>query len=167
MNKKIMVIGPGGAGKTELSLKLGEILNLPIYHLDNIWWNKDRTNISREEFDIKLNEILNKDEWIIDGDYSRTYEVRIKHADLVIFLDFPIEVCLQGVESRLGKVRKDIPFIDYEFDPEFKSWIYNWFINTRPYLLELLERYNDDKEIIVLHDRKEIDQLLVDTRWSK
>ena len=167
VNKKIIIIGPGGAGKSELSFKLGEITNLPVYHLDNIWWNKDRTHISKEEFDIKLNEILNKDEWIIDGDYSRTYETRIKHADLVIYLDFQLEVCLDGVESRLGKVRKDIPFIDYEFDPEFKDWIYNWFSDKRPHLLELLERYKGDKEIIILHDRKEIDQLIVDARWSK
>lgn len=160
MNKKIIIIGPGGAGKSTLSIKLAELLQLPLYHLDNIWWNKDRTSVSREEFDIKLNEILNKDEWIIDGDYSRTYETRIKRADTVIYLDFPIEVCLEGVESRLGKERKDIPFIDYEFDPEFKEWIYNWFKDKRPYVLALLEKYKDNKEIIVLHERKEIDELL-------
>ena len=160
MNKKIIIIGSGGAGKSTLSFKLAELLQLPLYHLDNIWWNKDRTSVSREEFDIKLNEILNKDEWIIDGDYSRTYETRIKRANTVIYLDFPIEVCLEGVESRLGKERKDIPFIDYEFDPEFKEWIYNWFKDKRPYVLALLEKYKDNKEIIVLHERKEIDELL-------
>ena len=155
MNKKIMVIGPGGAGKTELSLKLGEVLNLPIYHLDNIWWNKDRTHISREEFDIKLSELLSKDSWIIDGDYSRTYEIRMQRADTIVFLDYPLEVCLEGAESRIGKPRPDIPWKEDVFDPEFKQWIIDWFKNIKPLLLSLIEKYKNVKNVVVLHSREE------------
>ena len=162
MNKRIMIIGPGGAGKSELSFRLEDVLHLPLYHLDNIWWKKDKTNISREEFDRKLNEIIDQDEWIIDGDYSRTYKMRMEKADTIIFLDYPLEVCLKGVESRLGKERKDIPFIDYEFDPEFKGWIYNWFLNTRPYLLELLEEYKKTRKVIFLSSHDEADKYIQD-----
>ena len=73
MMNRIIVIGPSGAGKSEISRKIQDVLNLPLYHLDNIFWKEDRTHISREEFDTKLNELLSKDRWIIDGDYSRTY----------------------------------------------------------------------------------------------
>lgn len=58
---KIIVIGPSGAGKSEMSRKLHDILDLPLYHLDNIFWKQDRTHISRDEFDIKLNELLSLD----------------------------------------------------------------------------------------------------------
>jgi len=36
---KIAVIGSGGSGKSTFSRKLGNILNLPVYHLDTVYWN--------------------------------------------------------------------------------------------------------------------------------
>lgn len=157
---KIIVIGPSGAGKSEMSRKLHDILDLPLYHLDNIFWKKDRTHISRDEFDIKLNELLSLDKWIIDGDYSRTYEIRIEKADTIIFLDYPLDTCLQGIESRIGKPRTDIPWKEDIFDPEFKQWIIDWFKNTRPRVLSLLEKYKSVKRIVILSSRKEGDEFI-------
>ena len=153
--KKIIVVGPSGSGKSEFSRKLKEKIGLPLYHLDNIWWNEDKTHITRECFDIKLNELLNKDEWIIDGDFSRTYEVRIKACDTIFFLNYPLDVCLKGVEARIGKERPDIPWIENKFDPDFKEWIINWYNNKLPLLTSLLEKYKNDKDIIVFKTRQE------------
>ena len=157
---RVIIIGPSGAGKSEMSRKLQEILNLPLYHLDNIFWKEDRTHITREEFDGKLNELLSKDKWIIDGDYSRTYETRMQEADTIIFLDYPLEVCLKGVESRIGKPRPDIPWKEDVFDPEFKQWIIDWFKNTRLWVLHLINRYQDSKYIVILHSREEGDAFI-------
>ncbi len=157
---KIIVIGPSGAGKSEMSRKLHDILDLPLYHLDNIFWKKDRTHISGDEFDIKLNELLSLDKWIIDGDYSRTYEIRIEKADTIIFLDYPLDTCLQGVESRIGEPRTDIPWKEDIFDPEFKQWIIDWFENTRPRVLSLLEKYKSVKRVVILSSRKEGDEFI-------
>ena len=152
---RVIIIGPGGAGKSFFSKQLAGITNLPLYHLDNIFWKEDRTHISRDEFDKKLLEILEKDEWIIDGDYSRTYETRMQRADTILFLDYPLEVCLEGVESRIGKPRPDIPWKEDVFDPEFKQWIIDWFKNTRPWVLHLINKYQDSKDIVILHSREE------------
>ena len=84
---KIIVLGSPGSGKSYFSKKLSNILNIPVYHLDNIFWRSDKTHVSRDEFDQKLNDILSKDKWIIDGDYSRTYETRIKGSDTIYFLN--------------------------------------------------------------------------------
>lgn len=157
--KKILVIGPSGAGKSYFSKELSKVTGLPLFHLDNIFWRKDRTHITREEFDLKLLEILNKDKWIIDGDYSRTYELRIQYCDIIYFLDFSLEDCLKGVESRLGKVREDIPFIDEEFDSEFKEWIINWFKDKRPWVIHLEEKFKE-KNFIVLKNRNEVNEYL-------
>ena len=154
---KIIVIGPSGAGKSYFSKQLASITNLPLYHLDNIFWKEDRTHISRDEFDEKLLKILEQDKWIIDGDYSRTYELRIKYADTIIFLYFPLEVALKGAESRIGKPREDIPWQEDIFDPEFKQWIINWYKNTRPWVDHLIEKYKDSKNIVVFKSREEID----------
>ena len=157
--EKVLVIGPGGAGKSYFSKELARATGLPLFHLDNLFWRKDRTHIDRAEFDSKILEILNKDKWIIDGDYSRTYELRIKYCDTVYFLDFCLEDCLKGVESRLGKVREDIPFIDEEFDPEFRQWIIDWFSRTRPWVIHLQEKFKE-KNFIIFKNRNEVNDYL-------
>ena len=161
--EKILVIGPGGSGKSYFSRELANITGLPLFHLDNIFWRKDRTHIDREEFDSKLLDILNKDKWIIDGDYSRTYELRIQHCDTVFFLDFSLEDCLKGVESRLGKAREDIPFIDEEFNPEFKEWIIKWFNQTRPWVIHLEDKYKE-KNFIIFKNRNEVNNYLINLK---
>ena len=120
------MIGPGGSGKSYFSKELSQILDIPVYHLDNIFWNKDKTHISSEEFDLKLNEILKEESFIIDGDYSRTYEIRMKNSDTIFFLIFSLEDSLNGASSRVGTYRTDCPFIETEFDPEFKEFLIKW-----------------------------------------
>ena len=84
VGNRIAVVGCPGSGKSTFSVSLGRCTGLPVIHLDTIWWRKDRTHITREEFDGILAEILTKDRWIIDGDYSRTWEKRICAADTVV-----------------------------------------------------------------------------------
>ena len=153
--KKILVIGPSGAGKSEFSRKLQKILNLPLYHLDNIFWKEDKTHVSRDEFDKQLSVILKQDEWIIDGDYSRTYEMRMNASDTIIFLNYPIELCLKSVELRVGKERSDIPWVEEEFDPEFKEWIINWFKDKLPKTKALIEEYKNKKTIFEFKTRED------------
>ena len=156
---RVIVVGPSGAGKSYFSKALAKVTDFPLYHLDNIFWNDDKTHISRDEFDKKLLSILEQEKWIIDGDYSRTYEIRMKYADTIYFLDFPLEAALKGVESRIGKRRDDIPWKEESFDDEFKEWIINWFQETKPKLLNYLSLYKD-KNIIVFHSRDEVDNYL-------
>ena len=89
--ERIMVIGSPGAGKSTFSRKLRDITGLPLYYLYTIWHKPDRTNISREEFDEKLMDILKEDRWIIDGNYQRTLEKRMERCDTVFCLAYPME----------------------------------------------------------------------------
>lgn len=155
--KKVIVIGSPGAGKSTFSRKLRDKTKLPLYYLDMLWHKADKTTVSQAEFDARLCEILQQEQWIIDGNYSRTLEMRLQACDTVFLLDFPVEVCLSGVESRIGKKRVDMPWIETEFDAEFKQWILD-FPNIRlPQIYALLENYKDDKEIIIFKSRKVAD----------
>ena len=89
--KKVIIIGCSGSGKTTFAEKLQRVTNLPLYYLDAIWHRPDRTHISREEYDKKLAEIFKTGEWIIDGNYSRTIEERIKNSDTIFLLNFRIK----------------------------------------------------------------------------
>ena len=88
--KKIVIIGSPGAGKSTFARKLHEKTGLPLVYLDSIWHKADRTHISREEFDIRLDEILSLDSWIIDGNYSRTWSAGLWHRIPSFSLIFPL-----------------------------------------------------------------------------
>jgi adenylate kinase family enzyme len=158
--KKVLVVGCSGSGKSVFARKLRDLTNLPLIHLDNIWWNEDKTHITHEEFDSQLNEILSADEWIIDGDFSRTYEMRMRAADTIFVLDYPLEVCLGGAEARIGKKREDLPWVEQEFDKDFERWIGNWRRDKLPVLKNLIEKYSAEKNIIVFKSREEADLFL-------
>ena len=132
---------------------------LPLYYLDMLWHKPDKSCVSREEFDLKLGEILTKDEWIIDGNFQRTFEERLKRCDTVFLMDYPLEVCIEGVESRIGKPREDMPWIEQEFDPEFKEWIMNFGKDVLPRMYEILKRY-PDKKVIIFRSRNDADEFL-------
>ena len=110
--QRIIVIGNCGSGKSTLSVALGEKLGLPVVHLDKLWWYGSWQQRTREEFDELLDEELQKEKWIIDGNFSRTLPRRLEHCDTVIWLDLPVLVCLWGVTKRVlqnhGKSRPDM-----------------------------------------------------------
>ncbi len=157
--RKIMIIGCPGAGKSTFARKLRDKTGLPLYYLDMLWHKPDKTTVLRQEFDAALAEIINKDEWIIDGNYGRTLEVRLAACDKIFLFDLPTEVCLQGAEARIGTKREDMPWVETEFDPEFKSWIENFKADEMPHVYAKLEKYKN-KDITVFHSRSEADEYL-------
>lgn len=151
--KRILVIGCPGSGKSYFSRALAEKLGLPLVHLDLLNWNADGTNVEREVFDKRLADVLARDEWIIDGNYGRTMESRMERCDAIFFLDFPTEVCLNGVRERKGKPRPDMPFDPPDSDDEeFMEFIRRYSEESRLKVLELLEKYSD-RETVVFRDR--------------
>ncbi len=157
--KKIIVIGCPGSGKTTFAEKLKDKIGLPLFYLDAIWHKPDRTHISREEYDARLAEILALDAWIIDGNYSRTLESRLAACDTVFLFDLPVEVCLEGVISRIGKKRYEMPWIETELDPEFKKQIEEFPSKNLPTIYALLEKYCN-KTIFVFTTRQQADAFL-------
>lgn len=157
---KIIVIGCPGAGKSTFSRKLSEVTGIKLHYLDMLWHKPDKTNISREEFDIGLEKIMTNESWIIDGNYTRTLESRLKECDTVFLLDYPLEICLEGAASRIGKERVDLPWTEDEFDEEFKQYIIDFSKDNLPVIYELLDKYCDTKKIIIFKSRNEADDYL-------
>ncbi len=157
--KKIIVIGCPGSGKSTFSRALHRLTGIPLFHLDMMFWNPDKTTVERTVFLQRLSETLQKNEWIIDGNYGSTMELRLQECDTVIFLDYPLEVCLEGIHERQGPPRSDIPWTETEEDTEFIGFIKNYHSESRPQVMELLRKYSA-KNIHIFTSRTQADRFL-------
>jgi adenylate kinase family enzyme len=157
--KKIIVIGCPGSGKSCFSKKLHSITGIPLYHLDMMYWKSDKTTVEKDVFYKELLNVLKRDEWIIDGNYASTMELRMQVCDTVIFLDYPVEVCLEGIRERRGKKRSDIPWIEMNEDAEFVEFIKNYNCKNKPEVINLLEKYSC-KDRLVFEKREQADEFL-------
>ena len=156
---RVTVAGGSGSGKSVFAAKLAAICRLPLYHLDNVFWNPDKTHVDRETFDRRLNVILGYERFVIDGEYGRTLEARIRESDTVFYFDIPLTDRLEGAASRVGKLHPDLPWVEDALDPDFEKWIRDYDIDQRPVTLSLLEKYKE-KDIIIFKSRKEADDFI-------
>ncbi len=157
--QKILVIGCPGSGKSTFSRALHKKTLIPLFHLDMMRWQSDRTMVPRDVFMKRLDDVLAKSSWIIDGNYGSTMEYRMEKCDTVFFLDFDTEVCLAGIRERIGKPRLDMPWNETEEDPEFMDFIKNYNTYNRPKVLDLLS-CTADKTVIIFKNRTEANQYL-------
>ena len=151
--KRILVIGCPGAGKSWFSRLLRDRTGIPLYYLDQIWHNPDRTHVPEEVFQAKVSEILEKETWIIDGNYVSSLEKRLKYCDTVFYFCFSTEECLAGARRRIGTVREDLPWSETELDPVFAEYIRTFHEKITPKTEKLLE--NTTAQVIRFYDREE------------
>ena len=164
MMERIMIIGCGGAGKSTLARQLGEKLDLPVVHLDKLFWKPNWVQVSQVEFDALHQAELAKERWIIDGNFNRTIDQRIERCDTVIYMDFSRFACLWGVVKRVlttyGTVRPDMgEGCPERIDFEFLKWVWNFNKNKRERYYRLLNE-TTHAETIVLKNRRMVKRFL-------
>jgi adenylate kinase family enzyme len=162
--ERIVIIGCGGAGKSTLARQLGEKLDIPVVHLDKLFWRPGWVQVSKEEFDKLHREVLAREKWIMDGNFDRTMEERITRSDTVIYLDFSRFACLMGVLKRVfityGKVRPDMgEGCPERIDWDFLKWVWDFNKNKREKNYRLLNEA-EGKETIVLKNRRAVKKFL-------
>ena len=158
--EKVIIIGCPGSGKTTFAEKLQKCTGLPLYYLDAIWHKPDKTHISREDFDDRIQEIFATSRWIIDGNYNRTIEMRLKECDTVFLFDLPTEACIQGARDRVGKGRYDLPWMETGVDPIFEEFIKEFLSKSLPKIYSLLDKYKAEKNVVIFKSREETDEFL-------
>lgn len=158
---RIMVIGCPGSGKSTFSKALHKTTGIPLFHLDMMYWNADRTTVDKAVFRERLLNTIQKNEWIIDGNYGSTIELRLQACDTVVFLDYSLDVCLNGIKERRGKARTDMPWVENEDeeDSEFIEFIKNYNSQSRRKIMDLLNKYSH-KDIYIFKNRKDADVFL-------
>ena len=166
--KRIMILGPSGTGKTTLGRRLGEQLNLPILHLDSVYWIKDWDHLDKDSFHLWMAHYMKEHhEWVIDGNYTnnRHFELRLKLADTIILLDYGTQAALHGIYERANKykhqVRSDMADGCVEgIDQVFLQYVATYYKKRMPLLKAIIKQQEGQKRILIFHSRQELHRWL-------
>ncbi|MDQ1481782.1 MAG: hypothetical protein QOI44_2643 [Actinomycetota bacterium] len=151
--KRVAIVGPGGAGKSTFARRLGERTGLPVIHLDELYWRPGWVATPDDEWRETVTRLAAADEWILDGNYSRTLDVRARIADTVLLFDYaPLGNLARVLRRSLSNYGKETqaPGCPEHFDLEFWRWILNYRTRSRPRVLAHLEACGPDVDVRVL-----------------
>ena len=157
-----MIVGCSGSGKSTLAHQISQLTDLPIIHLDQHYFNPGWNEIPREEFIELHKQLIEKDEWIIDGNYLVTMNERIKEADTIIFLNRPTLLCLLRIIKRfLSGTRIDpITGCKEQLEWEFVHYVLMYNFKTRPRVLDVVRKVNSSQNLYVLKSEKEVNRFI-------
>ena len=148
--KRVLLLGRGAAGKSTLARQLGERLHIPPTEIDKLFWTVDLEPLGRDEWITEQEELCRSDAWILDGDLG-PYDIlpiRLKHADTIILLDFPLITCMVRALKRSPE-RMD-----------FWHWLITWSKRERPMIMDAINEHAPQAELIILKNQKEVDAFL-------
>jgi adenylate kinase family enzyme len=165
--KRVLIIGSGGAGKSTLARRLGEATGIEVVHLDKLHWRAGWIEPPKDEWLKIVENAIEKESWIMDGNFGGTMEMRLKASDTVIFLDLPRALCTYRVFRRWLKYRSThrpdmAEGCNEKIDLEFLGWIWNFPKTTKPKIEERLKRFENEKNVIRLRSKKEVEDILMD-----
>lgn len=163
--KRIMIIGSCGAGKSTFAKKLQTILNLDLIHLDQHHWQPNWVEPPKEVWRDTVKELVKREEWIMDGNFGRTMDIRLERADTIIYLNHPTWLCfwrvLKRVKQYKGTTRPDMT----EGCPERLDIGFLWYVLTFKHrsgsrTLKKIEKLRQDKNVFILNNDKETEHFL-------
>jgi len=164
---RILVLGPSGSGKTYLSCHLGKELDLPVIHLDALFWRPGWISTPQPEWREAVETLIGAERWIMDGTYESTLDLRLPAADAVIVIDRSRWLCLWDVVCRTfayrNKARPDAP-PGQPLDRPFLRYIWHYRDQTGPLVNALIERHFSGRCAMLLHGAHDIKGLITGLR---
>ena len=163
--KRIAIIGSGGAGKSTLARRLGATLGVEVIHLDAVYWREGWNATPSPEWERTVAALVQRESWIMDGNFAGTLDTRCRAADTLIFLDVPRSVCFCRVLYRQlaywGRTRPDMaPGCPEKLDAGFLQWIWRYPLYSRPRVLRKLEHYAAGRTVVKLRSSTEVKRFL-------
>lgn len=167
--RRIVIIGPCGAGKSTLARELGGLTGRPVVHLDRLYWKPGWVESEREDFRERQRAALLGEEWIVDGNYSATFDLRMPRADLLIWLDYPRRIYFRRVLLRVlkgyGRVRPDLgPGCPEQFDLEFLRFVWRFPTVSRPRTITALQEHAVGDRTLQIGSPRELARLMASLR---
>lgn len=163
--KRILILGCCGAGKSTLARKITTHLNIPIIHLDQEYWKPNWEETNKEDWNKKVENLITRESWIMDGNYGGTLDIRILRADTIIYLDRSTFTCMNRVLKRIrkykGTTRPDMTEgCPERYDWDFLHYVLSFNIARAPKLKRKIKALQNEKKIYILKSEKQITSFL-------
>ncbi|MEP6977469.1 MAG: AAA family ATPase [Thermoleophilia bacterium] len=164
--QRIAIIGAPGAGKSTLARELARRLNLPIVHLDVLFWQPGWVEPDRDDWEALNRQLVQGERWIMDGNYGGTMEIRLAAADTIVFLDPPRLLCIwRVIRRRRAGPRPDLaPYLDERVGARdfltFLVYVWRYRPTRGPVVEERIRRHAEGKQVHVLRSRRDVHQFL-------
>jgi energy-coupling factor transporter ATP-binding protein EcfA2 len=97
--QRILILGRTGSGKTTLARELAAAIGVPHVELDALYFGPDFSTAPLAVLRDRTSAAIAGDRWVTDGNKRAVRDLVWPRADTVIWLDYPLVVCLW----RLGK----------------------------------------------------------------
>ena len=146
---RIAVVGCCGSGKSTLAKELANALDYPLFHIDQMFWLPGWIQRPADEFRARHNAAIENDRWVMDGNNTGTMPARFARADMIIFFDYPLWLCLFRIFKRIvthhGKTRPDMADgCPERFDFDFLKYVCNFGKQSRPKIIKAMENVAPD-----------------------
>lgn len=155
--KRIAIIGCGGSGKSHLARRLGAALDLPVTHLDAVYYDEAWTPLPQEQFAAAQRDLVAGPGWVIDGNYASTLPIRLAAADTVVFLDLPATTCLAGIAQRRLRQRGGQDKATGVYDRitwNFVRYVWDYRRSMRPRVRKLIDQHAAHADVVMLSSRR-------------
>ena len=162
--ERVAIIGPGGAGKSTLARRLCKLTGLPVVHLDTEYWRPGWVPTPESEWPARVQQLANRDRWIIDGNFGGTMQARLDRADTVIYLDFERHIYIWRVLKRRyqhrgrGRSRPDMAEgCEEKIDWAFLKWLWHYPATRRPDAFGMMANaHRQGKRVVILRDDRQV-----------
>jgi adenylate kinase family enzyme len=170
--RRIVIVGCAGSGKSTLAQQLGAILKIEVVHLDALYWKPNWAKTPESEWQETVTALLEKELWILDGNFSSSRKVRFDAADTIIFLDFPRYLCLSRIIRRRFQFRSQDRLDRAKGCPEqlnsyLLKHIWSFPSRLRPTLIRDVSEYSVKRKVIVLRSPSQIRKFLTSLETGK
>lgn len=161
--KRILIVGSAASGKSTLATRLHDILGLPIIHLDQHYFGNDWRKPTDYDWEKIVKKLVKNDEWIMDGNYRKTLDLRIPSSDTIVLLDFPRHVCLvRAFKRRLMDNRLDpIDGCKEKISFNFLKWILWGFPHvSKKLILKKFGEIENEKKVFILKSNRDVENFI-------
>src|SRR3954469_14142070 len=163
--RRVLVIGSSGAGKTRLTMRLAEQLGLPPVFLDVHYWRPGWQSSDLASWRQRVGELAGHSEWIMDGNFAETFDLRMPRADTLVWLDFPRRTCLRRVLMRSlkdhGRSRPDLPDgCPEQIDLALLRWVWDFPAKQRPQILDGINQFGAHLQAVQLVNDRAVAEFL-------
>jgi adenylate kinase family enzyme len=160
--RRILIVGSSGTGKSTVARAIGARLGLPVIHLDNHYWRPGWVPSDDADFDARVAALAAADRRVIDGQYSRTWDLRVGRADMIVWLDLPRRVYFWRVLKRTlrgrGRVRPDLgEGCPERLDLAFPHNVWDYPRRSRGRMIVRLQQSPGARRVVILKSQRQID----------